>query len=101
MPGLESLLTHIQSKYATINALQDALNDINNTVNNEIVNIETETNNLEVNIPQTVNKSLSYHTNHTDFMYHTNHMTIEGNLLYNSIILHINEKVTKSCNFNY
>ena len=76
VPGLDSLLTYIQSKHATINALQNAINNINNTINNEIVNIQTEINNLEVNTPQTVNKNLPYHTNQTDFMYprnNTNH----------------------------
>ena len=72
MPGLGSLLTYVQSKYATINALQDAADTINNTVNDEIANIQTEINNLEVNTPQTVNNNLPYHTNHTGFMYQRN-----------------------------
>ena len=97
VPGLDSLLAYLQSKFATINALQNAMNNVNNTIYNNIVNIQTEINYLEVNTPQTVNKNLSYHTNHTDFMYQKIIliiiMTIEDSLFYNSIISHINEKV--------
>ncbi len=72
VPGLDSLLTYLQSKYATINALQNAIANINSTINNEITNIQSEIDNLGANTPQTVNKTLSYHTNHTDFMYQRN-----------------------------
>ena len=80
VPGLDSLLTYLQSKYATINALQNAIANINNTLSNEISSIQTEIDNLEVNTQQNVSKELHYHTNHTDFMFekkitnhHTNH----------------------------
>ena len=76
VPGLESILTYIQSKYATIHALQNAIANINSTINNGITNIQSEIDNLGANTPQTVNKTLSFHTNHTDFMFEkkvTNH----------------------------
>ena len=72
VPGLNSLLTYPQSKYATINALQNAMNNITNTFNDEISNIQTEIDNIETNSQQNANKNLSYHTNHTNFMYHGN-----------------------------
>jgi hypothetical protein len=72
VPGLDSLLTYLQSKYATINALQNAIANINSTLTNEISNIQTEIENLEVNTQQNVSKNLSFHTSHTDFMYQRN-----------------------------
>ena len=72
MPGLDSLLINLQSKYATINALQNAIANINNTLNNEISSIQTEIDNLEVNTQQNVSKELHYHTNHIDFMFEKN-----------------------------
>ena len=72
VPGLDSLLTYLQSKYAAINALQNAINNVNSTVNNEIANIQTEINNIEISSPQNVSKESHYHTSHTDFMYQGN-----------------------------
>ena len=98
MPGLDSLLTYAQSKDATINALQNAINNINTTVNNEISNIQTEINTIEITNQQHVSKGLHYHTNHIDFMYQRN-MTKNDNrrsLFYSKAISHINEKVIKS-----
>ena len=71
VPGLESLLTYIQSKYATITALQNSIANINNTINNEIQTLQTEINNIEIN-PGTGNKQNHYHTSNTDFMYQRN-----------------------------
>ena len=48
VPGLESLLTYTQSKYATLTALQNSITNINTTTNNEIQNLQTETNNIEL-----------------------------------------------------
>jgi len=76
VPGLDSLLTYLQSKYATITALQNAIANINNTINTEIGNIQTEIDNIETTNPQNVSKELHYHTSHTDFMFEkkvTNH----------------------------
>ena len=75
MPGLDSLLTYLQSKYATINAIQNAIHNVNNTINTEIANIQTEINNIEIN-PGTgdVSKESHYHTSHTDFMYQRNNI---------------------------
>ena len=42
VPGLDSLLTYLQSKYATLTALQNSITNINTTINNEIQNIQTE-----------------------------------------------------------
>ena len=75
VPGLDSLLIHLQSKYATINALQNAISNTNNTINGEIANIQTEIDSLGI-INSNANKNLSYHIKHTDFMYQrssTNH----------------------------
>ena len=72
VPGLDSLLTYLQSKYATLTALQNSITNINNIMNKEISNIQTEINNIEITNPQNVSKNLSYHTSHTDFMYQRN-----------------------------
>ena len=74
VPGLDSLLTYIQSKYATLAALQNSITNINNIRNSEIQNLQTEINNVEIINPSTgdVSKNLSYHTSHTDFMYQRN-----------------------------
>ena len=47
VPGLGSLLTYAQSKYATLTSLQDSITNTNNTINTEIHNLQTETNNIE------------------------------------------------------
>ena len=52
VPGLDSLLTHTQSKYATLTSLQNSITNDNNTINTEIQNLQTETNNIE-NTPGT------------------------------------------------
>ena len=67
--GLDSLITYLQPKYATINALQNAINNVNNTANHEISNMQTETDNIDITNQQNVNKYVNYHTNHADFMY--------------------------------
>ena len=72
VPGLDSLLTYLQSKYATINALQHAINNANNTINAEIANTQTEINNIEISNPQNVSKQNHYHTSHTGFVYQRN-----------------------------
>ena len=73
VPGLDSLLTYTQSKYATIAALQNSITNTNNTINNEIQTLQTEINNIENN-PGTgnVSKESHYHTSHTDFMFKRN-----------------------------
>ena len=73
VPGLDGILTYIQSKYAT-STLQNSITNINNTINTEIQNLQTEINNIEISNPSTgdVSKNLSYHTNHTDFLYQRN-----------------------------
>ena len=72
VPGLDSILTYMQSKYATLTALQNSVTNINNTINNEIANTQTEINNIEITSSQNVSKDLHYHTSHTDFMYKRN-----------------------------
>ena len=74
VPGLDSLLTYLQSKYATLTSLQNSITNINNTINNEIQNLQTEINNIEITNPSTqnVSKDLHFHTSHTDFMYQRN-----------------------------
>ena len=67
VPGLDSMVTYIQPKYATLTALQNAITNINN-------NIQTEIHNLE--IPNqgnlNVNKELYYNTTHTDYTFQRN-----------------------------
>ena len=72
MPGLGSLLTYLQSKYATLAALRNSITNINIIINNEIQNTQTEVNNIEVTNPQNVSKESHYHTSHTDFMFQRN-----------------------------
>ena len=72
VPGLDSLLTYLQSKYATLTALRNSITNINNTINNEIQTIQTTINNIESSNPQNVSKDLHYHASHTDFMYQRN-----------------------------
>ena len=71
VPGLDSLLTYTQSKYATLTALQNSIANINNTINTEIQNLQTEINNIEISNPGTgnVSKESHYHTSHTDLLY--------------------------------
>ena len=73
VPGLTSLLTYTQSKYATLTSLQNSITNANNTINTEMQNLQTETNNIE-NAPGTgdVSKESHYHTGHTDFIYQRN-----------------------------
>ena len=74
VPGLDSILTFTQSKYATLTALQNSITNMNNTINNDIQNLQTEINNIEISNPptQNVSKENHYHTSHTDFMYQRN-----------------------------
>ena len=80
VPGLNSLLTYAQSKYATLTSLQNSITNINNTINNEIQNIQPENDNIEITNPQNVSTNLSSHTSHTDFMYQRN-ITKNDNIL--------------------
>ena len=74
VPGLDSLLTYTQSKYATLTSLQNSITNTNNTTNTEIQNLQTEINNIEIINPSTqnVSKQNHYHTSNTDFMYQRN-----------------------------
>ena len=67
VPGLDSMITYIQPKYATLTTLQNAITNVNN-------NVQTEINNLE--IPNqgnlNVNKELYYNTTHTDYTFQRN-----------------------------
>ena len=40
VPGLDSLITYIQSKHATLTALQNSVANINNTTHTEINDLE-------------------------------------------------------------
>ena len=74
VPGLDSLITYLNQKFASISTLQNSITNINTTINNEIQNLQTEINSIEISNPSTgdVSKNLPYHTNHTDFMYQRN-----------------------------
>ena len=63
VPGLDSLLTYLNQKFASINTLQNSITNITNTINNEIQNLQTSGGG---------SKNLSYHTNHTDYLYQKN-----------------------------
>ena len=67
VPGLDSMITYTQSKYATLTALQNAITNIHN-------NIQTEINNLEISNQGNlnVNKELYYNTTHTDYTFQRN-----------------------------
>ena len=73
VPGLDSLLTYTQPKYATLTALQNSIANTSNTTNNGIQTPQTEINNIEIT-PGTgnVSKEAHYHTSHTDFMFKRN-----------------------------
>ena len=66
-PGLDSMITYIQSEYATLTALQNAITNINDKNQTEIDNLEIP-NQGNVN----VNKELYYNTTHTDFTFQRN-----------------------------
>ena len=66
-PGLDSLLTYVQSKYATLTSLQNSITNVNSTINNEIQNRQSETKSIDITNPQNVSKEPHYHTSHTDF----------------------------------
>ena len=76
VPGLDSLLTYIQSKYATLAALQNSIANKNITRYNEIQNLQSEINNLVIinPTPHNVSKESHYHTSHTGFMYQRNNI---------------------------
>ena len=74
VPGLDSLITYLNQKFASISTLQNSITNINTTINNEIQNLQTEMNNIEIINPTAgdVSKNLSYHTGHAGFMYQRN-----------------------------
>ena len=45
MPGLDSLLTYTQSKYATLTSLNNSITNMNTTINNDIQHLQSEINN--------------------------------------------------------
>ena len=51
VPGLDSILTYTQSKYATLTALQNSINNVTNAINTEIQNLQTEIDNIEISNP--------------------------------------------------
>ena len=55
VPGLERILTYLQSKCAILTALQNMIINISNTINNEINIFWTEINNVEITNQQNVN----------------------------------------------
>ena len=71
VPGLYSLLTYTQSKYATLTASQKSITNINSTIDTEMQNLLTEINNIEISNPSTgnVSKENQYHSSNTDFLY--------------------------------
>ena len=63
-PGLDSMITYTQSKYATLTALQNAVTNINNIIQTEIDSLEI-LNQVDLN----VNNELYYTTTHTDYTF--------------------------------
>ena len=74
VPGLGSILTYIQNKYATLTALQNSNTNIHNIINNVISNVQATIKNIEITNPQKVSKESHYHTSHTYFMYQRNNI---------------------------
>ena len=68
------MLIYIQSKYATLTAVQGSITNTNNITNDEIQNLQTEINNIGIINPSTgnVSNNLPYHTSHIGFMYQRN-----------------------------
>ena len=80
MLGLNSLITCLNQKFASISTLQNSITNVNTTINNEVQNLQTEVDNIEIINPSTggVSQNLSYHTSHADFVYQRN-TTNNGN----------------------
>ena len=100
VPGLDSLITYIQSTCTTLAALQTAITNVNN-------NVQTEINNLEIPNQGDLNVIKSYITTQLIHIIHSNEITqytnmiiVEG-LSHSKAISHINEKVAKSYTDNY
>ena len=100
VPWLYPLITYAQSRYATLTTLHHNITHIDNT-------IQTELNNLEIPNQGDLNVNYNYFTIITlhilrfnEITQYTN-MTIVEHLLYRTSSSRINEKVTKTCNFNY
>ena len=97
VPGLDSSLTYLQSKYATLAALQNSITNLIHTINNEIQNIQTEiilkllTHRMLVRTYRTIQAILISCINEIPPT-----TTTEDTLLYKAIIPHINEKVIMS-----
>ena len=72
VPGLDTILTYTQSKYATLTALHNSITNINNTINSEIQNLQTEIHNIEITSSHNVSEQNHYHTSNTDFLYQRN-----------------------------
>ena len=92
VPGLDSMITYIKSKYATSTALRNAVTNINN--------IQTEIDNLEMfnQGGLNVNKELYYNTTQTDYTFQRN-STINKYDNRRNFILH-NDHITyqRKCN---
>ena len=67
VPGLDSMITYIQSKYVTLAALQNAITHISNDIQIEINDLEIP-NQGNLN----VNQDLYYNTTHTDYTFQRN-----------------------------
>ena len=95
VPGLDSIVTYIQSKYATLAALQSTVTIMNNT-------IQTEINNLE--IPNQggsgSSKFLHYKTTHTDYMFQKNVVDNHITLIIQQHYFTYQRKVTLNYIFN-
>ena len=50
VPGLDSLLTYIQPKYATLTALHNSITNTNHTINTEMQTLQTEISNIKFRI---------------------------------------------------
>ena len=76
VPGLDSLITYLGQKFASISTLHSSITNINATINNGIQNFQIEINNIDIINPSTgdISKNLSYHTSHTGLMYQGNNI---------------------------
>ena len=89
VPGLDSMLTYIQSKYATLTALQNTITNINNEITNGINNVQTEINDIAISNVSNGSKYLHYNTTHTDYMYQENVINNHRTVIIQQHLFHI------------
>ena len=80
VPGLDSILTYIRNKYATLTALQHTITNVSNTRKMKY-NIQTEINNIAISNVSNGSIELHYDTTHTDCMFQENVINNHGTFI--------------------